>query len=69
MNTVTEDVEPLFFAIAYSARHIFQLLNCINFVSKAHVRITRDGLQFTVEDSQVMQGQSQPSWKANPKSC
>ena len=46
----------LFSAVSGSARQLFLLLRCINFVSKAHVRITKEGLRFTVEESQVMQG-------------
>ena len=48
---------PLFSAVSGSARQLFQLLRCINFVSKTHVQITKEGLRFTVEESQVMQGQ------------
>lgn len=47
---------PLFSAVSGSARQLFLLLRCINFVSKAQVRITKEGLRFTVEESQVMQG-------------
>jgi len=47
---------PLFSAVTGSARQLFQLLRCINFVSKAQVRITKEGLRFTVEESQVMSG-------------
>lgn len=47
---------PLFSAVSGSARQLFQLLRCINFVSKAQVQITNEGLRFTVEESQVMQG-------------
>ena len=46
----------LFSAVSGSARQLFLLLRCINFVSKAQVRITKEGLRFTVEESQVMQG-------------
>jgi cell cycle checkpoint protein len=47
---------PLFSAVSGSARQLFQLLRCINLVPKAHVEITKGGLRFTVEESQVMQG-------------
>ena len=49
---------PLFSAVSSSARQLFQLLRCISFASKAQVRISKKGLRFTVEESQVMQGQS-----------
>ncbi len=48
----------LFSAVSSSARQLFQLLRCISFASKAQVRISKEGLRFTVEESQVMQGQS-----------
>ncbi|KAL8821882.1 MAG: hypothetical protein Q9223_000180 [Gallowayella weberi] len=43
-------------AVSGSVRHLFQLLKCINFATKAHVRITPEGLRFTVEESRVIQG-------------
>ena len=51
------NASPLFSAVSGSARQLFQLLRCINFVSKTHVQITKEGLRFTVEESRVMQGQ------------
>lgn len=56
MASTKEITTPLFSAVSGSARQLFQLLRCINFVSKAQVRITKEGLRFTVEESQVMQG-------------
>ena len=56
MASTNENTAPLFSAVSGSARQLFQLLRCINFVSKAQVRITKEGLCFTVEESQVMQG-------------
>ena len=47
---------PLFSAVSSSARQLFQLLRCISFALKAQVRISKEGLRFTVEESQVMQG-------------
>ena len=47
---------PIFDAVSGSARQLFNLLRCINCAAKAHVRISREGLRFTVEDGQVMQG-------------
>lgn len=47
---------PLFAAVSGSAKQLFQLLRCIGFSPKAQVRISKEGLRFTVEDSRVMQG-------------
>ncbi|KAI4258050.1 MAG: hypothetical protein LQ352_001371 [Teloschistes flavicans] len=47
---------PLFTAVSSSVRQVFQLLKCINFAQKAHVRISREGLRFAVEESRVVQG-------------
>lgn len=47
---------PLFAAVSGSAKQLFHLLRCIGFSSKAQVRISKEGLRFTVEDSRVMQG-------------
>ena len=57
-NLAAEDSSEalLFSAVSSSARHLFQLLRCIGFATKAQVRISRKGLRFTVEESQVMQG-------------
>ena len=57
MDSDSGNDKPLFNAVSSSTRQLFQLLKCLNFASKAHVQITRDGLRFTVEDSQAMQGQ------------
>lgn len=48
---------PLLTAVASGARQLFLLLRCLGFASKAQVRITRDGLRFTVEEARVMQGE------------
>ncbi|KAL9007033.1 MAG: hypothetical protein Q9188_000237 [Gyalolechia gomerana] len=56
MNTGRVHEEPLFTAVSVSARQLFQLLKCINFAQKAQVRITEEGLRFTVEESRVIQG-------------
>ena len=58
MEFNTDNERPLLSAVSGSARQLHQLLRCINFVSKAHVRITKDGLRFIAEESQVMQGQA-----------
>lgn len=57
MEDSTDRGRPLLIAVASSARQLFQLLRCINFVPKTHVQITEEGLRFTAEESQVMQGQ------------
>ncbi|KAL8945665.1 MAG: hypothetical protein Q9222_007828 [Ikaeria aurantiellina] len=46
----------LFTAISGSARQLLLLLKCVNFAQKAQVRITSEGLRFTVEESRVIQG-------------
>ena len=55
-NDNADNGTPLFSAVSGSARQLFQLLRCINFVPKTHVQITKEGLRFTMEESQVMQG-------------
>ena len=65
MAADADNEKPLFGAVSGSARQLYQLLRCINLAPKANVRITKDGLRFTVEDSQVMQGMAiiyQRSW-------
>ena len=57
-NIDAENAPPLFSAVSGFTRQLFQLLRCINFVSKSHVQITKEGLRFTAEESQVVQGQS-----------
>ncbi|KAL8786331.1 MAG: hypothetical protein Q9213_002828 [Squamulea squamosa] len=56
MNSATSNPTPLFTAVSGSVRNLFQLLKCINFATKAQVRITPEGLRFTVEESRVIQG-------------
>ncbi|KAL8956572.1 MAG: hypothetical protein Q9193_005941 [Seirophora villosa] len=46
----------LFTAVSHSARQVFLLLKCISFAPKVQVRITKEGLRFTVEESRVIQG-------------
>lgn len=58
----TQDVSaPVFKAVSSTARQLFQLLNCIRFSPKAQVKITEEGITFTVEESRVMQGKSSRS--------
>lgn len=45
----------LFTAVSSSARQLLQLLRCISFTSKAHVRIAPEGLRITTEDGSVME--------------
>ncbi|KAL8683388.1 MAG: hypothetical protein Q9186_000650 [Xanthomendoza sp. 1 TL-2023] len=52
---------PASLAFAFGAVYMIcavgvYLLKCINFATKAHVRITSEGLRFTVEESRVIQG-------------
>lgn len=53
-----DNAAPLLSAVSGSTKQLFHLLRCINFGSKTHVQITKEGLRFTVEESQVMQGRS-----------
>ena len=57
MDSIDSNNKPTLTAVSRSVRQLFLLLRCLNFVSKAHVYITGEGLRFTVEESQVMQGQ------------
>lgn len=45
----------LFTAVSSSARQLLQLLRCISFANKAHVRIAPEGLRITTEDGSVME--------------
>ncbi|KAI9728537.1 MAG: ssDNA endodeoxyribonuclease [Cirrosporium novae-zelandiae] len=47
---------PFFSAVSSSARQLYLLLKCINFAPKALVQITANGLQFSAEETSVMQG-------------
>ncbi|KAF2720428.1 hypothetical protein K431DRAFT_339353 [Polychaeton citri CBS 116435] len=47
--------QPLFRAISSSARQIQLLLRCISFSTKAHVRISPEGLRFSTEDGSTME--------------
>lgn len=49
-------MEPLFTGVSTNAHHLFTLLSCIGFASKATVQITPDGLRFSVEEGRVIQG-------------
>lgn len=49
-------MDPLFSAVSTSAKQLWALLRCIGFSQKAQVCIGNDGIRFTVEESQVMQG-------------
>ncbi|KAA8644574.1 hypothetical protein EYZ11_001448 [Aspergillus tanneri] len=49
-------VEPIFSAVSSSTHHLYTLLQCIGFASKATVQITPDGIRFSVEESRVVQG-------------
>jgi cell cycle checkpoint protein len=47
---------PIFTAVSTSARQLYLLLRCINFVTKVEVHITAEGLRFSAEESHVIQG-------------
>jgi cell cycle checkpoint protein len=49
-------MEPLFTGVSTNAHHLYTLLSCIGFTSKATVQITPDGLRFSVEEGRVIQG-------------
>ncbi|KAL1984079.1 hypothetical protein VTN96DRAFT_9579 [Rasamsonia emersonii] len=49
-------MEPIFTAVSSNANHLYTLLRCIGFASKASVQITPEGIRFSVEESRVMQG-------------
>lgn len=49
-------MEPLFAGVSNNAHHLYTLLSCIGFASKATVQITPDGLRFSAEEAHVMQG-------------
>ncbi|KAB8748978.1 hypothetical protein FH972_026529 [Carpinus fangiana] len=47
---------PILTATTSSARQLLALLRCISFANKAHVRITDEGIRFSVEEARVLQG-------------
>lgn len=49
-------MEPLFTCVSNNAHHLYTLLSCIGFASKATVQITPDGLRFSAEEGRVIQG-------------
>ncbi|KAJ5814906.1 hypothetical protein N7474_006683 [Penicillium riverlandense] len=49
-------MEPLFAGVSNNAHHLYTLLSCIGFASKATVQITPGGLRFSVEEARVIQG-------------
>lgn len=49
-------MEPLFTGVSTNAHHLYTLLSCIGFASRATVQITPDGLRFSVEEGRVIQG-------------
>ncbi|KAJ5089399.1 hypothetical protein N7532_008083 [Penicillium argentinense] len=49
-------MEPLFTCVSNNAHHLYTLLSCIGFASRATVQITPDGLRFSVEEGRVIQG-------------
>lgn len=49
-------MEPCFIGVTNNAHHLYTLLSCIGFASKATVQITPDGLRFSAEEGRVIQG-------------
>lgn len=49
-------MEPLFTGVSNNAHHLYTLLSCIGFASRATVQITPDGLRFSAEEGRVLQG-------------
>ncbi|KAJ5611959.1 Rad1/Rec1/Rad17 [Penicillium herquei] len=49
-------MEPLFTGVSNNAHHLYTLLSCIGFASKATVQITPDGIRFSAEEGRVIQG-------------
>jgi cell cycle checkpoint protein len=49
-------MEPLFSSVSNNAHHLYTLLSCIGFASRATVQITPDGLRFSAEEGRVLQG-------------
>ncbi|KAJ5777824.1 Repair protein Rad1/Rec1/Rad17 [Penicillium odoratum] len=49
-------MEPLFTGVSNNAHHLYTLLSCIGFTSRATVQITPEGLRFSVEEGRVIQG-------------
>ncbi|KAI2794756.1 hypothetical protein POX_a01357 [Penicillium oxalicum] len=49
-------MEPLFTGVSNNARHLYTLLSCIGFATKATVQITPDGIRFSAEEGRVIQG-------------
>jgi len=49
-------MEPLFTGVSNNAHHLYTLLSCIGFASRATVQITPDGLRFSTEEGRVLQG-------------
>ncbi|KAH8697735.1 putative DNA repair protein Rad1 [Talaromyces proteolyticus] len=49
-------MDPIFSAVSNNANHLYTLLRCIGFASKAFIQITPDGIRFSVEENRVMQG-------------
>ncbi|GAB7353181.1 hypothetical protein MBLNU459_g3709t1 [Dothideomycetes sp. NU459] len=47
--------QPLFSAVSSSARQLYLLLRCISFASKTQVRLSPEGLRFSVEETSVME--------------
>lgn len=51
-----ETSSPIFLAVSSSARQLYNLLRCVDIGPKIQVQITEDGLRFSAEKSNVMEG-------------
>ncbi|KAI1978002.1 checkpoint clamp complex protein Rad1 [Ophidiomyces ophidiicola] len=47
---------PIFSAVSNFTHHLYVILRCIGFASKAAIQITPQGIRFSAEDGRVMQG-------------
>ncbi|KMP00469.1 ssDNA endodeoxyribonuclease [Coccidioides immitis] len=47
---------PIFSAVSNFTHHLYLILRCIGFASKAAIQITPQGIRFSAEDGRVMQG-------------
>ncbi|OJI86715.1 hypothetical protein ASPTUDRAFT_115765 [Aspergillus tubingensis CBS 134.48] len=56
LQTIMTDTEPIFTAVSSNAHHLYTLLQCIGFASRATVQITPDGIRFSAEEMRVIQG-------------
>jgi cell cycle checkpoint protein len=53
---IMASIEPILVAVSSNANHLYTLLRCVGFASKASVQITAEGIRFSVEEGRVLQG-------------